>query len=493
MHSSILSSKRLAGCYAVFVCVGLIVCLEGVLRAAGLPGPAGAYSDKAALILHVDVKGVGESSVGKLLGPVFESLPADMEAFPGMRAMQLGSAMPTDFLKKFEGMELGEFAFVLEVTPEGEGVGPNGNGSFLMVGKLTEVLADHDGFIRELLGMWEEKEPGFSNQVAQTRSKLGAAELFELPADVVESEGFPWPVGFAVGPGEGGSVMAFGRMDRVKDFAGGGASEALMAQVDRLLPDRGHIWLYGKVSPEAAQAIGSGSPQMAMMGDISKVAEQVKDYGISIKMLSGGMEFGVALGCATGEVASEMVQGVQGYLGFAKLMVQQQQPAMAGIVNRLKVNATGDVFRLGTSVSMAELRQGVEAMRKELGMPSNVSVRQGGAGLPEVKPMEEEVVPEVEFLALMPEGQGHVRYGKLRVNNRTEKPVSTLRVTYIYLDERGGKLGEWTRVQQDATPVLVPAGVVKELQVPMFNVPLRTAKVQAVLRRVEYKDGTVWE
>ena len=101
-------------------------------------------------------------------------------------------------------------------------------------------------------------------------------------------------------------------------------------------------------------------------------------------------------------------------------------------------------------------------------------------------------MPEVEFLELKPAGQGHVRYGKIRVNNVVEKAISTMRITYVYLDEQGSKLGEWTRVQLDTTPVLVPAGQARELQVPMFNVPLRTASVQAILRRVEFSDGTAW-
>ncbi len=491
MHSLILSSTRLAGCYAVMVGAGLVFCGGEALRGAGLPGPAGAYSEKAALLVHVDVKGVAESPVGKLLGPVFEDLSSQMDGLPGMEGVQVSSSVPVDFLKKLEGVELGELVIVLEGTAGGEGL--TSEDSLLVVGKMTQILADQEALIGEVLGMLEEEQSGLSNRVAQTRSKLGVAELFEVPAEVVEAEGLPWPVGLAVGPGEGGSVLAFGRMDRVKTFAGGGSGAVLPAQVDRLLPSRGQIWVYGKVPAEAAQAVGGGSPEMGMMGDMSKVVEQVKDFGLSVKMLSGGMELDVALGCTTGEAASEMAQGVQGFVGLAKMMVQQQQPTMSGVLNRLKVSAAGDVFRLGTSVSMAELRQGVQAVRQQMGMPASVAVRQSAGALPEVKPIEEVVIPEVEFLGLLPEGQGHVRYGKLRVNNRTEKPVSTLRVTYIYMDERGSKLGEWTRVQQDAAPVLVPAGVEKELRVPMFNVPLRTAKVQAVLRRVEYKDGSVWE
>jgi hypothetical protein len=488
-----------AALWGAGVCLILAVSPERAWSAESVvPDPQQAFSERAAVAVYVNAKGASQSAVGRTLAPLLQELPGQLANIPGTEELPMPTEEELSFLQSLEGVELAEIVLVMEGEAAQSGTSQlSENDSLLLVTKLTQVLEDQEALIGQLLSLAEQRQPGLSNQVAQTRTREGAAEVFAVPAEALGDTPLPFPVSLAVGPGTGGSVLAVGRTDRLKGFLTGQSAGQLPAKVDQLLPSRGQIWIYASVPPEAAQAMGAGgtagTEQVPMMAGMSESLEQVRDFGMNFGLSGSGLDFELALGFASSQAAQEMKQSVDGMVGFMK-MAASQSSSSSGSLERLKVASAGDVFRVSTSVSLAELRQGVQAARQQLGMTSAGGRRPPPAArMPEVKPPEKkEPELELEFLGLLPEGQGHVRYGKLRVKNPASKAAANFRVTYIYLDERGSKLGEWTRLQQDLKPVLVPAGATRELQIPMFKLPLRTEKVRTVLRRVEYTDGTSW-
>jgi len=497
--------RRPAALWAVGVCLAVALLPEQAQSAESVvPDPQQAYSEQAAVVVYVDAKGASDSTVGKTLAPLLKELPGQLGNLPGTEEWPIPSDEELSFLQSLEGVELSEIVLVME----GEGTQTGSSqlsedDSLLLVTKLTQVMEDQEGLIGQLLALAEQRKPGLSNQVAQTRSREGAAEMFAVPAEALGDTPLPFPVSLAVGPGTGGSVVAFGRTDRLKGFLAGQSPGQLPIKVDQLLPSRGHIWVYASIPSEVAQAMGAGGSagaEVPMMAGMSQSLEQLRQFGMNLNLGSSALGFELALGFASGQAAQEMKQSLDGMVGFMKMAASQSPSSSSGSLERLEVGSSGDVFRLSTSVTLAELRQGVQVARQQLGLGAGTGraaevgrTPQAAPRMPEVKPLEEkEPELELEFLGLLPEGQGHVRYGKLRVKNPASKAVTNFRLTYLYLDERGSKLGEWTRLQQDLTPVLVPAGATLELQVPMFNLPLRTEKVQTVLRRVEYTDGTEW-
>jgi hypothetical protein len=455
------------------------------------------------VVVYVDAKSAGESAVGKVLAPLIKELPSQWGNLPGVDQLPIPSGAEREILQAVEGVGLAELVFVAEgeVSPsDSRAFTPND--SLLLVAKMTRVVEDQEGLIGRLLSLAENQQPGLSNRVAQTRRRAGAAELFEIPTEAFGDTPLPFPVSLAVGPGAGGSILAAGRTDRLKNFLAGQSSGVLPAKVDQLLPRRGQIWMYAAVPPEAGQAMAAGgstgAEAMPMMGELSKSMEQMRDVALGLTLGNSGLDFNLALGFASGQAAQELKQGLDGMLGFMKMAASQNPSAASKSLQSLAVAAEGNILRLSTSVSLAELRQGVQVARQQMGLgPAGASSAgtpaQRSARVPEVKPLEDKGPGlELEFLGLLPHGEGHLRYGKLRVTNRSSKAVARFRVTYLYVDERGTKVGEWTRLQQDLDAVLVPAGATRELQVPLFDVPLRTANARTVLRRVEFTDGTAW-
>lgn len=459
-----------------------------------IPDPTQALSPSASAVLYVDAQALAQSAVAKSLGSLLEDLPSQLSNLPGGSNLPVDSQLAQSALQALEQLQIAQLILVAEGQP-GE---TKDTDSLLVVAKLAQTIPDQEALIGQLLDLAEKQQAGVKDQLLSSRSRQGAADFFDLPSGALGTGTMPFPLGLAIGPGTGGSVLALGRTDTLKSFLAGQTQGQLPQRVDQILLSRGQLWVYATLPPDVANAMGAGVPSGGpgappMLAGLSQSLKEVRDFGASISMGGSSMDISLALGCASANAAGELAQGIQALQGMASMMTAQDPAGTPSALRNLKAAASGDVFRLNTSVTLADIQKAVKAARTELGGMSSGPAPVVDYDIPEVQPLED-ATPQVaiELLALLPDTGGHVRRGKLRVVNSESKAIETLRVTYVYLDEKGVQLGQWTRLQQDTTPVLVPASSTRELQVSLFNLPPRTTRATATLKGVAFTDGSQW-
>jgi hypothetical protein len=100
---------------------------------------------------------------------------------------------------------------------------------------------------------------------------------------------------------------------------------------------------------------------------------------------------------------------------------------------------------------------------------------------------------QVEFVQFSSEEEESLRLAKLRVQNRSSRPVKELKLTFTYLDESGRKLGQWTRSHSGLTAESLVGGETTGIvDCLAFNVPAGAKKLTVTLHEVIFADGEKW-
>ena len=190
----------------------LVACAQTVV-----PDPTRALSPDPAFILQVDAQAVAMSPVGKSLGSLFQDLPGQLGNLPGGPELPVDEALARSALKVFQELELGQLVVVAQGKP---GVS-DARDSLLAVAKLTQIVPDQETLINQVLDLADQEQPGIKDQLLNSRTREGAADLFNLPAGAFGTDSMPFPLSLAMGPGDGGTVLALGRTETLKSFLAG--------------------------------------------------------------------------------------------------------------------------------------------------------------------------------------------------------------------------------------------------------------------------------
>jgi hypothetical protein len=501
-------SRRIGPGLGLFLIMALsIVPGRAVLGAEGrVPDPTRAFDSAVNSAFYLDLAGARASGVWpgmadrfKRLQGLLEGLGAGSQMLPGVDLSSLGGLDRLDsaWLKELEALDFAEVLMVGEGDLSGTDLTQLGaNDSFLLVARLVRPLEDQEAFIGRLLAGMDQVQTGLGNRVAATRGRVGAAELFAIPADLLAQQQMPFPISLGIGPGEHGSVLALGRTDRLERFLTGKTSGAVPAKVTALMPRRGQLWFYSAIPADASKAMAAGAPELAdgLGADIFQALDRLREFGLDLSFGATAVDVQVLLGCTGSDVASQMAQQVGGMVGIMQMMGGGQVP---GFLSRLRATAAGTVFTLATSVTPRDLDQLIQSAGAGAGTGAATAATAAadpGQARVIVRPMPDRSPPvNVEFLHLKPNRGGHLREGRLRIQNRSDRAVQELRLTYDYLNARGSRVGTWTRQQRDPmSNTLVRAETTRELEVHLFNVPLSTESVTVSVREVVFSDGGKW-
>jgi hypothetical protein len=170
----------------------------------------------------------------------------------------------------------------------------------------------------------------------------------------------------------------------------------------------------------------------------------------------------------------------------------QQNPASTPpFIGKIKAAAEGTAFRLTTAFTMRDfdlafqnVNRGVAAARPRASPPEPKPEAAPAPSLPPV---------DVQFVQFNSEEQESLRSAKVRVQNRSSRPVKELKLTFTYLDESGRKLGQWTRNHSSLTAEnLVGGETTGIVDCLAFNVPAAAKKVSVTLHEVTFADGEKW-
>ena len=497
-------SRRIGPGFGLFLVMALsTVSGRTVLGAEGVvPGPTRAFHSTVNSAFYLDLAGARQSGVWpgmaaqfKRLQGLLEGLGAGSQMLPGVDLSSLGG-LDSAWLKELEALDFAEVLLVGEGNLSGTDLSQLGaNDSFLLVAGLVRPIEDQEAFISRLLAGMDQVQTGLGDRVAGTRKRVGAAELFALPADLLAQQQMPFPVSLGIGPGERGSVLVLGRTDRIERFLDGKNSGAVPATVTALMPRRGQLWVYGAIPKDASKALaaaGAPKPAEGIGADLFQALDRLRDFGISLNFGATAVDVQVLLGCTGSDVASQMAQQVGGMVGVMQMMGGGQVP---GFLTRLRATAAGTVFSLATSVTPRDIDQLIQLTPAGAGAGAGAATAADpGQARVIVRPLPEGSPPvDVEFLELKPNRGGHLREGRIRIQNRSDRTVNELRLTYDYLNARGSRVGTWTRQQRDPmSDTMVRPQTTRELDVHLFNVPLSTERVTISVREVVFSDGGKW-
>jgi hypothetical protein len=459
-----------------------------------LPDPTRIFSPKASLTLYLDAAGAGQTAFAKALEAKSASLSKSLNNLPGMTGLPAG--LPTDMegFASLKNAELAELAAVLEGDASGLGEGKlDSNASFALVARLSGKV-DTQAFMAEVLGLLEKEQAGISNQVMSSRSTVGSAEVYKVPGEALGGAQMPFSVEFAIGPGSSGTVMAIGRAERVRDFLAAKTTGTPPPGLNALLPQRGQFWLYLTDIQGATKGLAGAAGQNPMAAGMAGELEKVKEVGFNLTFGATAMDLNVALGCADADTAKQMADGVQSFMGMMQMMASQNPQSVPPFLSKITSRARGNQFTVSTALTMKDM----DMAFSNLGLsptagstPTSVTVKP--QPVVEALPEPPTASVDVEFHSLLPGENQDLRRGKITINNRGDKPVRDVRVTFEYLDASGRKLGEWTRRQQDPRgDTLVGPKTSRVLDCNLFKVPFRTESFRVQLHEVTYADGSTW-
>ncbi|HTE89791.1 MAG TPA: hypothetical protein VK639_12590, partial [Terriglobales bacterium] len=411
-----------------------------------VPGPSRAFTPRTVLAFYADLQGASRSAIWKALGDKTGPL---MEQLQSMQQGQLSSLHSAQVLPAFQQTNMAEMTVILEgdkvLNSLQSGQLDPGSG-FLAVIRLTQSQ-DVDHLIQEALEAIEKVKPGLRGQIEKSRRRVGAAQFFDLPAEALGDEKPPFQVSCAVGPGKDGTVVALGRSENLRAFLSGQTEGTLRGQVNETLSRRGQIWFYVSVPKDATNSLGAGPAGLnanPMLAGLAQSMDKVREVNFSFNFAASQVDFQLDLACVDGAAANQLAQGAQGILGMVQLSAKQNPASMPPFVGKIKAAAEGAAFRLTTAITMRDfdlalqnVKRGVAAARPRVSSPSPK---------PEAAATPQPVQPvEVEFVQFNSDEQQSLRPAKMRVQNRSSRPVKELKLTFTYLDQSGRKLGQWTR------------------------------------------------
>jgi hypothetical protein len=396
-------------------------------------------------------------------------------------------------LSGFQGTDIAEIAIAFEgekILSDLQSERFDPTSGFVGVVRLTRT-ADLEKLIQQGLEAIEKEKPGLRGPIEKSRRRVGAAEVFDVSAEALGERKLPFTVSVALGPGKEGTIVAFGRSELLQAFLSGKTEGKLRGQINDSLSRRGQNWLYLPVPPDAAKGFGGGSGSNPMLAGLAQSMEKVREVSLSLNFGPSQIDFALDFGCGDGAAASQLSQGIQGLLGMIQVGAQQNPASTPPFIGKIKAVAEGSAFRLTTAFTMRDfdlafrnVNRGAAAVHPRASPPTPKSEAAPAPSLPPV---------DVEFVRFSSEEPESLRPAKVRIQNRSARPVKELRLTFTYLDGSGRKLGQWTRSHSSLTAEnLVGGETTGTVDCLAFNVPAAAKKVTVTLHEVTFADGEKW-
>jgi len=460
-----------------------------------VPAPSQVFTPRTVLAVYADLQGAGQSGIWKAVaekaGPLaqqFQSLQRDR-----MASLKTATVVPginetnvAEIAVAFEGEK------VLNNIQSGQFDPDSG---FIVVVRLVGT-PDVENLIQQVLAAIDKEKPGLRDQIEKSRRRVGSAAVFDIPAGVLGEHNLPFTSSLAIGPGKDGTIIGLGRSDSVAAFLSGRTEGRLRGQVNEALSRRGQIWLYLPVPRDATKSLTGGGAALnanPMLAGLAQSMDKVRDVSLSLKFGASQVDLALDLGCADGAAATQLAQGIQGFLGMIQMGAQNNAASMPPFVGKIRVRAEGAVFRFGTAFTMRDFDLAFQNVGRGVGAapPRALSQRPKSEAAP--PPVAEPAPVEVEFVQFSSGAEESLRSGKMRVQNRSSKPVKELRLTFIYSDQSGRRLGQWTRNHSGLTSDnLIDGEKTEVVDCLAFNVPAFTKKVTVTLHEVTFADGAKW-
>ncbi|MHB1305722.1 MAG: hypothetical protein ACYDC1_20560 [Limisphaerales bacterium] len=470
------------------VTLGLVL-LAAPRAADFVPAPAPVFTPKSAFAFHVDAAGVSRSGIWKLMADRAPALAEQLKSLPGA-PVGIPADFPSMTMPSLTNANLVEIAVSAgpESFLEGLEAGKTDPAATFLAAVRFVPAVNADALMSELLAAMETENPGVSNQVMASRAKVGPADVYTLPPELLKDSNLTFPVTMAIGPGEEGTVLGLGRAEAVQDFVSGRLSGELPVKVTMLMPERRLAWLYVPVAAQAMKdltASQAGNPMMAGL-------DQVREFGLNLGFSDSSLDLELVLGFVDVDAPQKMAQGLQGFIGMMQMMAAQNPSASPKALAGLKLAAEGRRLVLKTAVSKADLEQ---AMNSAGAGVAGSTARQPSVAIPRSAPLAEPVPSPVdlEFLRMLPGEGTDYRRGRVRVTNRAAKAVRDVEATFNYVDGAGRWLGRWKQRQGDLmSDVLVGPGTNRTVECQLFRIPAGMTSVNFTIHEVLFTDGERW-
>ena len=457
-----------------------------------LPELKGAFGKNTAFVLHVDVAAIKNSPVWKAiegkLPAIGESLKASaaqgLPNVPNLEKLGTMTDLPWD--------SLGEIMVVVETPPNASPTKMDKldkDSSFLLLARLARAI-DVNELVTHILEAVEKGKPGTREKVEKSRRKVNTAEFFDVPKEVLEGGEVPFPVSAAVQVGREATLLGIGRTEALESFLKRKPAAAPAFKTQRYIPQGAQVWLYAPIPQNATAGFsGANSPAAEMgpmFGAMAEAFKNVREFAAALLFGERGLEVQVIFACADNQAATELNAGLQGLVGFFQMSAQKSS-ASPSFGKNLKLVVEGAVVRLSTTASLADLDRALAGG----GRPSQAAPRRTIT----TSAVEPAAAPplEVEFVDFLPDEGESLRWCRFRFKNSESKAIKEARLELRYLDEKGRKLGEWSRRYSDLdTPQLVGANATRVSKCPVFFMPPNTENIAIVIREVVFADGQKW-
>jgi hypothetical protein len=455
-----------------------------------LPAPSRAFTPRTAIAFYADVQAASKSAIWNA---ITNKAAPFLEQLQSMQQAQMSSLPKAQALSALQGTDAAEIAIAIEgekVLSDLQSGRFDPTAGFVIVVRLTR-MADQENLIQQALAALEKEKPGSRGPIEKSRHRVGAAEVFDVSAEALGDHKLPFAVSVALGPGKEGPIVAAGRSESVQAFLSGKTEGKLRGQVNESLSRRGQIWLYLPVPPDAAKSLGGGNGSNPMLAGLAQSMDKVRDISLSLNFGASQVDCALEFGCADGAAASQLSQGMQGLLGMIQISAQQNAASAPPFIGKIKAAAEGTAFRLTTAFTMRDfdlafknVNRGVAAASPPAAVPAP---KPDAAPAPSLPPVT------VEFVQFASEEPESLRSAKVRVQNRSARPVKEFKLTFTYLDGFGRKLGQWTRSHSSLTAENLVGGETTQIvDCLAFNVPAASKKVVVTLHEVTFADGEKW-
>src|SRR5262245_43001570 len=165
-----------------------------------LPDPTQVFTPRTVFAFYAHISNASQSAIWKAIEERARPLVEQAQSLPHVPA---GLPKTAQMVPGFNGSNLVEIAVALEGEKAFSGL-ESGQwdpaSGFVAAARLlpgTEV----ESLVQQVLEVAEKEKPGLRSQLEKSRRRLGAAEFFELPAELLGEDKPPFSVSFAVGPG----------------------------------------------------------------------------------------------------------------------------------------------------------------------------------------------------------------------------------------------------------------------------------------------------
>jgi hypothetical protein len=453
-----------------------------------VPDPKQAFTPHAALVIYADLQTASSSGIWKALEHQLAPLAEQFSAMPGLETPVPGT------VQNLPGLATEDTAEMVVVITGGNALQNlaaaqfDQDFGFIVVGRLVRSVNTEE-MIHQVLDAIEQQQPGLRAKIEPSRSRVGAAEFFDLPAELLGTASVPFTVSATIGQSAQGTVVGFGKAETLRAFLAGQTQGALPAGIAANLARRSQMWVYlplpHAMLKDLSSSAGPGNP---MVGGLAEGMDKVREFGLGLNFGSKKIDVELTLGCTDAPAARELTQNLQQFVGFLQVMAAQSPGGAPPFLTKIKAAAEGAAFRLSSELTQRDFDLALQNLNPGARRPTSPS------SLPTVVMPEERRVPvTVEVLELLPGDMQSLRHTRMRIDNQSPLAVRDIRLTFHYFDRTGQRIGQWTRRHVDpVSDTLVTAGSSREFQSPVFNVPTSTRRVTAVLHEVTFADGSKW-